>query len=156
MIRVPILPELQQVIDRSPTGDLTLLVTEAGRPFSVKGAANKFKDWCVEAGLPHCSAHGVRKAAATVAAERGATEAQLMAIFNWEDAKLAVEYTRTARRKKLGGDAMHLRSRRTDEKQNPPTGTSGPIGGRNAGEIANEINDDFKDGGGGRTRTYEG
>jgi len=107
-IRVPILPELQMIIDQSPTGDLTLLVTESGRPFSIKGAANKVKDWCIAAGLPHCSAHGVRKAGATVAAENGATEAQLMAIFGWEDAKQAVTYTRSARQKKLAGDAMPL------------------------------------------------
>ncbi len=30
-----------------------------------------------------------------------------MAIFGWEDAKQAVTYTRSARRKKLAGDAMH-------------------------------------------------
>jgi integrase len=108
IIRVPVLPELQQIIDQSPTGDSTLLVTEFGHPFSIKGAANKVKDWCVAAGLPHCSAHGVRKAGASVAAENGATEAQLMAIFGWEDAKQAVLYTRSARQKKLAGSAMHL------------------------------------------------
>jgi integrase len=108
IISVPILPELQRVIDQSPTGDPTILITDLGAPFSVKGAANKFKEWCVAAGLPQCSAHGVRKAAAAVAAERGATEKQLMAIFGWEDAKLAVAYTRSASRKKLAGDAMHL------------------------------------------------
>lgn len=109
LITVPILPDLQRIIDQSPTTDgPTILVTEAGRSFSIKGMANKVKEWCVAAGLPHCSAHGVRKAGATVAAENGATESQLMAIFNWEDAKLAVIYTRSARRKKLASDAMHL------------------------------------------------
>jgi integrase len=114
IIRVPILPELQAIIDRSPIGEPTLLVTDAGEPFTIKGAANKVKQWCVAAGLPHCSAHGVRKAGAAVAAENGATEAQLMAIFGWEDAKEAVVYTRSARQKKLAGDAMHLMLPRLD------------------------------------------
>lgn len=108
MIAVPILPDLQAIIDRSPTGDLTYLVREDGFPFTIKGMANKIKDWCRAAKLPHCSAHGVRKAGATVAAENGATEAQLMAIFGWDDAKQATNYTRTARRRKLAKAGMHL------------------------------------------------
>ena len=108
MIRVPILPELQTVIDRSQTGDLTFLVRRNGKAFEIKHLGDQFKKWCIEAKLDHCSAHGVRKAGATVAAENGATEAQLMAIFGWEDAQQAVGYTRSMKRRKLAGDAMHL------------------------------------------------
>jgi len=32
-IEIPVLPDLRQVIDASPTGDLTYLVTEFGRQF---------------------------------------------------------------------------------------------------------------------------
>ena len=42
---------------------------------------NLLKEKCVAAGLMNRSAHGLRKAAATVAAENGATEAELDAIF---------------------------------------------------------------------------
>ena len=52
------------------------------------------------------SAHGVRKIAATRAAEAGATEAELMAIFGWTDPKMAAHYTRTANRKRLAAQAM--------------------------------------------------
>jgi len=41
-----------------------------------------FKDACKAAGVPG-SAHGVRKIAATRAANHGATVAQLEAIFGW-------------------------------------------------------------------------
>ena len=41
-IEIPILPQLQEVLEASPTGDLTYLVTEAGRPFSVAGFGNWF------------------------------------------------------------------------------------------------------------------
>jgi len=63
------------------SGDLTFLVNDWGRPFSDAGFGNKFRDWCNQAGLRHCSAHGLRKAGATMAACNGATSRQLMAIF---------------------------------------------------------------------------
>ena len=53
------------------------------------------------AGLTNRSAHGLRKAAATVAAENGATEAELDAIFGWTDRRMASHYTKAANRKKL-------------------------------------------------------
>ena len=54
------------------------------------------------------SAHGLRKAGATRAAERGATERQLMAIFGWTTGKMAMHYTRTADRKRLAREAAEL------------------------------------------------
>jgi hypothetical protein len=39
------------------------------------------REWCNQAGLPHCSAHGLGKAGATLAAENGATLHQIMAIY---------------------------------------------------------------------------
>ena len=113
-IEIPILPELQRVIDASPTGDLTFLVTAYGRPFTAAGFGIRFREWCNKAGLPHCTAHGLRKAGAALAAENGATELQLMAIFGWRTSKEAERYTRAARRKKMAGDAMPLLRRTKD------------------------------------------
>ncbi len=107
-VDIPILPILQSVVDASPVGDLAFLATEHGRPFTVNGFGNKMRQWCNEAGLPHCSAHGLRKASATIAAENGATEDQLMAIFGWLTQTQAAHYTKAARRRKLAGDAMGL------------------------------------------------
>lgn len=107
-IEVPILPELSAIIEASPTGELTYLVTDFGRPFSIAGFGNKMRQWCNEADLRHCSAHGLRKAGAAIAAENGATEHQLMSIFGWETIKEAERYTRAARRRKMAGDAMGL------------------------------------------------
>ncbi|MBB4275080.1 integrase [Rhizobium mongolense] len=42
---------------------------------------------CDEAGLFHCSTHSLRKAGATIAAENGATDDELMAIFGWTTKK---------------------------------------------------------------------
>ena len=66
---------------------------------------------CDEAGLKHCSAHGLRKAGAAIAAENGATEKQLMAIFGWETMKEAARYTKAANQKKLAAEGMPLLSR---------------------------------------------
>jgi integrase len=105
---LPIVPELRAALDATPSGHLTYLVTEFGRPFAANGFGNWFRKRCDEAGLLHCSAHGLRKAGATIAADQGATEHQLMAIYGWESPKQAALYTRSADRKRLVGAAMHL------------------------------------------------
>src|SRR5262252_2885550 len=66
------------------------------------------RTWCNEAGLPHCSAHGLRKAGAALAAENGATVHELMAIFGWLTMKEAERYTQGARRKNLARNAAKL------------------------------------------------
>ena len=111
-LTLPILPALQKVVDASPCGDLTFLVNEFGRPFTDAGFGNKFRDWCDQANLPHCSAHGLRKAGATIAANNGATARQLMAIFGWDTIKQAEHYTRKADQKQLAEAAMHLLEKR--------------------------------------------
>jgi len=107
-LTLPILPALQRVIDGTPCGDLTFLVNDWGRPFTDAGFGNKFRDWCNQAGLRHCSAHGLRKAGATVAANNGATSRQLMAIFGWDTLKEAERYTREADQWRLANAAMHM------------------------------------------------
>lgn len=51
--------------------------------------------------------HGLRKAGATIAADNGATDSQLMAIFGWTTKKQTTLYTRNADRKRLAGETMH-------------------------------------------------
>jgi integrase len=48
---LPILPALQRIIDASPTGEMTLLVNDLGRPFTDAGFGNWFRDRCLEAGV---------------------------------------------------------------------------------------------------------
>jgi integrase len=52
------------------------------------------------------SAHGLRKASATIAAESGASESELNAMFGWSGHQMAQLYTRKADRKKLAARAM--------------------------------------------------
>lgn len=106
-VEIPLLPALQRVIDATPsTGELTFIARRDGRPRSAKAFGMWFGKSCDAAGLPHCSAHGLRKAAATEAAESGATTHQLMAIFGWLSVKEAEVYTRAAERKRMAAAGM--------------------------------------------------
>ena len=81
LVELPVLPALQKAIDESPTGNMTFLITDFNKPFTVNGLGNKMRDWCDQAQLFHCSTHGLRKAGASIAAENGATDEELMAIY---------------------------------------------------------------------------
>lgn len=116
-IEIPILPELAEIIAATPCDHLTFLVNERGAPWSDGGFGNKFHDWCVEAGLPHCSSHGLRKAASCAAAEGGATELQMMAIFGWRTPAMARRYTMKASQRKMADAAMHFLGDRPHEER---------------------------------------
>jgi integrase len=108
VVDIPILPELQEVLDKSETGDLAFIVTQHGRPFTPTGFSVWFRTCCDEAGLPECSAHGLRKVSATIMLECGASEAQVMAWHGWEKPAEVGRYGRAARRAKLADEAMTL------------------------------------------------
>jgi integrase len=121
-LTLPVLPDLEEIIASSPCGDLAFLVTSFGRPFTEAGFGNKFRDWCNQAGLPHCTAHGLRKAGAAKAAERGATVNQLKAIFGWTTLKQAALYTNAAEQASLAGSGMALLGEdRTENEIVPPS-----------------------------------
>ncbi len=107
-LSIPVLPELEAIIDATPTGNLAFLTTQFGKPFTPDGFGNWFRKRCDEAGLTTCSAHGLRKAGAAIAAENGATERQLMAIFGWSTMKEAARYTKAANQKVLAASGMKL------------------------------------------------
>jgi integrase len=66
---------------------------------------NWFRDACKAADVAG-SAHGLRKAGATRAANNGATVAQLEAIFGWSGGGIASLYTRQADRTRLAKEVM--------------------------------------------------
>jgi integrase len=121
----PVLPILAEIIAMSPTGRLTFLETAHGVPFTAAGFGNWFRDRCDEAGLPQCSAHGLRKAGATIAAENGATTPQLMALYDWSTEKRALVYIKAANQKKMSGKAGALISSSDQTgNENCPTSVS--------------------------------
>jgi integrase len=94
------LPELQEAIDRGPTGDLTFICGASGKPMTKESFGNAFAEACRAAGVEK-SAHGLRKLAATRDAENGATERQLNATYGWRGNAMAALYTEAADRKRL-------------------------------------------------------
>jgi integrase len=104
IVTIPILPPLQETLDAGPIGDLTFIAGANGRPLKKESFGNWFRDACEAASVPS-RAHGMRKAGATRAANNGATEAELEAIFGWRGGGMASLYTRTANRAKLAAKA---------------------------------------------------
>jgi integrase len=96
------------------------LVTGRGIPFSIKGMANKVKEWCIQAGIPHCSAHGIRKFASVRGAENGMTAEQMKAFFGWSTSRQADAYTEKANKKMLTNQAVQLLSPTQDENKIAP------------------------------------
>ena len=105
-LSIRIHPKLQEIIDANPKGNLQFIVTEYGKPFTDAGFGNRFRKWCDEAGLPNCSAHGLRKAAATRLAEAGCTDREIMAITGHRTSRQVNCYTRAASQTLLGDAAM--------------------------------------------------
>ena len=106
-VTLPILPVLDASLKAGPCGDLTFIAGENGRPLTKESFGNLFRKACRAAGLRGLSAHGLRKAAATRAANAGATVAELEAIFGWSGGRMASLYTRAADRRRLAERAMH-------------------------------------------------
>ena len=83
---------------------MTFIIGERGHPMVKEAFGIRFRRACNEAGCPG-SAHGLRKAGATRAAENGATVAQLRALFGWRDDQMPSLYTRSADTAKLAIEA---------------------------------------------------
>jgi len=106
VVSLPVLAALKRTLEAGPIGKKSFNAKLDGLPFAKESLGNAFKDARVAAGILNKSAHGLRKAAATRAAENGATAHELMAIFGWIDIKEAEIYTRAADRKRLAAQSM--------------------------------------------------
>src|SRR4051812_43026745 len=77
------------------------LITRHSRPYTPQGFGNASRDWCDQAGLPQCSAHGLRKACARRLAESGAQVSEIMSSTGHRDPRMALYYAREAEKKAL-------------------------------------------------------
>ena len=112
-LQIPVHPELRAIIDATPSGHLTFLVTELGKPFAAAGFGNWFREQCDMANLRHCAFHGLRKAASVRLAEAGCTPHEIAAITGHASFKEIVRYTATADRKRLAASAIEKVKSRT-------------------------------------------
>jgi integrase len=111
VVTLPLLPELQSVLAASELGRETFISNVKGAALTKEFFGNLFREACNAAGLSHCSAHGLRKAAATRLAEAGATVPQLNAVFGWRGAKQALHYIERADRARMARDAVEKLSK---------------------------------------------
>ncbi len=96
--------DLLETLKVGPVGDLIFIVGDNGQPLTKETFGNYFRHACSEAGVSK-SAHGLRKLAATKAAEAGCTVAELESRFGWSGGGMASPYTKTANRKRLAASA---------------------------------------------------
>jgi integrase len=104
---IPVLPELQAIIDATPIGHLTLLTTKTGKSYGANDFSEQFRKWCDDAGLPpECSFHGLRKAALTRLADAGKSVHQIAAVSGHKTLKEIERYTRAADQRRLAREAL--------------------------------------------------
>ncbi len=104
---IPLLPELKEALTATALiGGQTILVTRAGKPFSEKYFYNWLKRACIEAGIPHCCPHGLRKAASRRLAECDCSTHQIRAITGHATLKEVERYTREANQQRLAEQAF--------------------------------------------------
>lgn len=151
-IEIPLRAELRSIIKATETGDLAFIVSAKGGPYTKESFGNRFREWCNEASLPHCSAHGLRKAAATILAESGASAPELCAIFGWSKLETAQIYIDKAQRKLMAGNAFARLDRRAARKTVPLSGSKS-TGGTKRGKTDEKSMPERGVGGPGRTRT---
>lgn len=106
LVDIPLHPRLQNSLAAHKVEHLALLTTQYGKPFTEKGFGNWVSKAAERAGLPHCSAHGLRKAAARRLAEAGCSAHEIMAITGHQSLKEVERYTREAGRRHLADSAM--------------------------------------------------
>ncbi|MBB3567602.1 tyrosine-type recombinase/integrase [Rhizobium sp. BK491] len=118
------LPTLTDAIRALPRDKPTFLTTEFGKPFTPAGFGNWFRDRCNEADLPHCTAHGLRKAAARRMAEGGMSGDVIKAVTGHTNLKQVSIYTAAANQaalaekglKAIGGTKTRTKSVQPKQK----------------------------------------
>lgn len=104
---IPIIAPLAEALDAHESSHLTYLVTERGHPYS---SGNSFYNWfhraCVQAGIPHCGPHGLRKAMSRRLAESRATTLQGRAVTGHKTDREFARYAEQANKADMADEAM--------------------------------------------------
>jgi len=117
LLEIPIHDALERSLRGCQSGQLVLVTTQLGKPFTAKGFGNWVSDAARQAGLPAgCSAHGLRKAAARRLAEAGCTAHQIAAITGHRSLKEVERYTRAADQR-ISAEAAMRKVQNTDQER---------------------------------------
>jgi len=106
MLTIPVHPDMQAVLDASAIGHLNFLTTAYGKPFTAAGFGNWFADRCDEAGLPHCRAHGLRKAQCRRLAEAGCSSKVIASISGHKSLREVERYVEAADQERMARQGM--------------------------------------------------
>lgn len=120
-------PELIAAIDQTKIGNQTYVISARNTAYTIESFGNAFSRWCGEADLAHCSAHGLRKAAAVAYAESEATGPELMAVFGWSNLRTAQIYIEKAEKRRMRANAFERRAEYEKKRNVPLLETKGPI-----------------------------
>jgi integrase len=107
-VDIPVHPKLREIIDATPSGHLSFLVTERGGPFDPDSFGNLFRKLSDAAGCHGLSAHGLRKAAGTRLADIGCSAHQIASVLGQTSLAMVAHYTKDAERKQLARSAMKM------------------------------------------------
>jgi integrase len=132
-VTIGIVPPLARDLAAGPHGRpevLNFLTGARGLAMDKSTLGHWFGAACQAIGLDR-SAHGLRKASARLYAERGASVAQLMALFGWRTPAIAMRYVAMADRKRMALDAQAAMDWTRSRTGNSPTpGLGGGTGGK--------------------------
>jgi integrase len=104
---IPVAAPLAEIIAATPmVGMKTFLVTTFGKSFTAPGFGNWFRDQCNRADLPHCAAHGLRKAFLRRMAEAGCSEDYIASISGHADMREIRTYVAAANKRRMADDGM--------------------------------------------------
>jgi integrase len=118
LIPLDIDSSLAECLATVPRTNMTFLTTEYGAPFTRKGFGNWFRDRCNEAGLPQCTAHGLRKLVATRLADVSCSEEEIKAITGHRSSSEVARYIKARDQKRLAQNAAaKLKRARTEGEQ---------------------------------------
>jgi integrase len=126
VLTIPIHPELQLILDATPSEHFPFLTTARGKPFaSAASFGNWFAQCCREAGLPKgTAAHGFRKAACRRLAEAGCSAPEIMAVSGHRSISEVQRYCSAADQERLAR-AAQVKTRKAF-KTKPETASGKP------------------------------
>lgn len=105
VIDIPCHAEIQKEL-AGRKGQSVWLITQYGKPFSIKGFQQWFVKKAKKAGIHGKSAHGLRKALATHLAESGATAHEIAAVTGHKTLSEVQRYVAAANQKTLADEAF--------------------------------------------------
>jgi len=114
LVSIPIHPALTEALNHCSNESFTFLETSQNRSRSPNGLGNLMREWCSDAGLPKCTAHGLRKACARRLAEAGATANEIASVTGHKTLSEVQRYTDQADRVDMANAAIEKLINNTD------------------------------------------